>query len=265
MILAAVANQVLSGQGLVVDFEDIELASPAAAGYAGGGAYYNGSDLAGGFTSNGVHFENLYNADWGSWSGWSWSTTTDVETPGYTNQYSAFAGGAASGEVYAVAYLDAFNSMNPLFIDLPAGWQAPQSLSVTNTTYTALTIRDGDGFGFASPFGQGDYYRLTIQGLTEGGEVAGTVIHDLADFTGSGETVTIQDTWMVLDLSTFGGNIDRLSLLVESTDVGFGGMNTPAYIAVDDLVLGVTAVPEPGAVAVVMGIIGLMTVLWRRR
>ena len=253
------------GQGLVVDFEDISLATPPAAAYGGGGVYYNGSDGAGGFTSNGVTFSNLYNADWGSWAGWAWSTTTDTVTAGWGNQYSSFTGGAKSGDVYGVAYLDAFNNLNPLFIDLPSGWQAPQSLSVTNTTYTALTIRDGDGFGFATPFGEGDYYRLTIQGLTQDGQVAGTIIHYLADFRGEVGSHFIQENWVDLDLSPLGSEVDRLSLMVESTDIGAGGMNTPAYIAVDNLVLGVTAVPEPKSVVLAMGMLALVTVLLRRR
>ncbi len=254
-----------SGQSLVVDFEDVAAAVPPAAAYAGGGTYYNGSDGAGGFESNGVSFTNLYNAAWGSWSGWAWSTTTDITTAGYGNQYSAFTGGGLSPETYGVAYLDAFNGMNPLHIDLPAGWRAPQSVAVTNTTYTALTIRDGDGFGFATPFGQGDYYRLTIQGLTPEGGLTGTVVHYLADFRGDEATHVIQDDWAVLDLSSFGSEVARLSLLVESTDMGAGGMNTPAYLAIDDLVLGVTAIPEPGAFALAVGLLAMAMVLKRRR
>src|SRR5262249_54870122 len=65
----------------VIDFEDLKLAPES---------FYNGSDLAGGFVSEGAFFNNNYNPTFGSWSGWSYSNITDVTTPGFMNQYSAY-------------------------------------------------------------------------------------------------------------------------------------------------------------------------------
>ena len=42
------------------------------------------------------------------WSGWTHSNRVDTTTPGFDNQYSAFAGGGAQGSSnYAIAYLGA--------------------------------------------------------------------------------------------------------------------------------------------------------------
>lgn len=255
----------MNGQSLLVDFEDVSLNAPEVESYGGpgGGVYHNGSDQGGGFSSAGVAFTNLYNASWGSWSGWGYSTTADVTTAGYTNQYSAFTGSARSGQVYAIAFMDPWNGYNPILVDLPAGWEAPTSISVANTTYAALTIADGDGF-VATPFSQGDYFKLTIQGLDHGGAVVGTIEHYLADYRGDPGTYFIQDTWSDLDLSALGTGIDKLSLSLESTDVGDFGMNTPAYIAMDDLILGATPVPEPGFMALFLGLVALGWILLKR-
>jgi len=256
----------LRGQSLLVGFEDVSLGAPAVEIYSGpgGGVYYNGSDLSGGFTSSGVSFENLYNASWDSWSGWAYSTTTDVTTEGYLNQYSSFAGTAFGGQTYGIAFMDSYNGFNPIEIELPSGWQAPQGMSVSNTTYAALTLLNGDGF-FAEPFAQDDFFKLTIQGLGQGGEIVGTIVHYLADYRGDPGTHFVQQSWEYLDLSPLGTGIARLSLSVESTDIGAYGMNTPAYIAIDDLLLGATPVPEPGAVALILGLLSLWLVFHRRR
>ncbi len=65
-----------------------------------------GPDLAGGFTSEGFLFKNMFNLEWGSWSGFAASSTVDIETRGYGNQYSSIAGsGALETSNYAVAYV----------------------------------------------------------------------------------------------------------------------------------------------------------------
>jgi hypothetical protein len=186
-------------------------------------------------------------------------------TGSYTNQYSSYAGEARSGLTYGVAYLDAFNGFNPIEIDLPAGYGSPLSIAVSNTTYTALTMLNGDAFGFAQPFGQGDYFKLTIEGLDMDGSVTGTVEHYLADYRGEPGTHFIQTEWQDLDLTTLRAGVDRLSFGLESSDTGVGGMNTPAYLAVDDLILGVGAVPEPSHYALFSGMLCLIFVLRRRR
>lgn len=237
------------GERLEAGFEDLPLTVPPLEAYAGpgGGAYYNGSDEEGGFTSGGIFFGNEYNAEWMSWTGWAYSTTTDTETPGFGNQYSAFPGGAASGDVYGVTFA-------PSVLELPAGYRAPVSIEVANTTYAALSMRDGDLF--AKKFGDDpatddvvetdfpDWYKLIITASGLSIEALATVEVYLADFRGSDEEDFIREDWIEVDLtplhSFFEENGDRVASLeftLESSDEGDFGMNTPAYVAVDNLVL----------------------------
>ena len=236
-ILLQLTGQALSGEGVVIGFEDLELSEPPLKGYAGpgGGAYYDGSDVAGGFTSEGIHFWNDYNVAWGSWIGWVYSTTNDTETAGFGNQYSSFAGGAGEGEVYAVTYA-------PSFLKLPAGYRAPLSLLVSNTTYAGLSMKEGDAF--ARKFGVGDSFLLRMEGWTESGAPLGAVEVYLADFRGPEGEGTILEDWLEVDLSPLTGwaegGVAEIRFSLESTDRGAFGMNTPSYLAIDRLVLGLT-------------------------
>ncbi|HMO36139.1 MAG TPA: DUF4465 domain-containing protein, partial [Gemmatales bacterium] len=60
-----------------------------------------------------------------------------------------------------------------------------------------------------------------------------------------------------VDLSGLGAGTSALTFELTSSDVGPFGMNTPAYFAMDNLVV---AVPEPGTMALVgsaaLGLIG---------
>src|SRR5579883_2152303 len=100
----------------VIDFEDLSL-DP--------NSYYNGSDMAGGFTSRGAFFNNTFDPMYGTWLGWSYSDTRDVLTPGFGNQYSAYklshGGGAAHSANYAVAYVSQNPTDDPPYIFLPPG------------------------------------------------------------------------------------------------------------------------------------------------
>ena len=56
-----------------------------------------GATLAGGFTSGGIFFENVYTPAFDSFTGFAASTTTDAVTPGYGNQFSNVTGSGAGG------------------------------------------------------------------------------------------------------------------------------------------------------------------------
>ena len=251
-----------AGTEWVSGFEELLLSGGGVWSYSGpgGGVYWNGSDGSGGFSSDGGGLWDLYNTDWMSWTGWAYSTTADVTTPGFGNQYSAFSGGAGSGSAYAVAYL----GFGAEPIELASGWRAPQSVKVTNTTYAGLAMRDGqDGFMNQTQFGQGDYYKLTFIGYDMAGQETGRVEVMLADYRGAPGTHYVLSDWQQVDLQGLGTGVARIGLELESTDVGTYGINTPTYVAIDDLVLGAT-VPEPSAFAILAGLVGLCWVALRR-
>ncbi len=249
---------------LTIDFSDVTTTIPPAQAYTGpgGGIYYNGSDSAGGFSSNGAHFANSYNPSWGSWTGWSYSTTSDSTTAGWDNQYSAFPGAHTPGTPYGVAYVSGFASNT---ITLPTGIDTPLALTLTNSTYAYLSMLHGDGFSkrFGGASGNdADWFLLTISGSDALGSSLGTVDFYLADFRFADNALDyIVSDWTTVDLSGLGSGVRTLNFALTSSDNGLYGMNTPSYFALAN----VTAVPEPSAFAALAGIASLAFVAIRRR
>jgi hypothetical protein len=236
----------------VITFEDFGLPAHS---------YDNNAGAGGQFVIDGVQFNNAYDTTFGVWSGWAISSMTDTTTPGYTNQYSAITGsGADHSQTYAVAFTfgpnaDPFHPAGS-YINLAPG-TTPVSVQVTNTTYDYLSMLNGDQF--AKKFGPGDYFLLDVRGYTgpEGtGTQVGSVNFYLANFLGSNSYIV--NTWQTLDLSSLAG-AESLQFGLSSTDNNpTFGMNTPAFFAIDNLVLGGSSVPEPGSlILMTLGLVGL--------
>lgn len=215
----------------LVNFENLVLPSAE--------SFYNGSDGAGGFTSMGINFSNDYNQTGNYWSGFVYSNTTDITTPGFANQYSAFAGsGADASEKYAICYPTGK-------ITFPTIGK-PQSVKLTNTTYAGISMRDGDTFGkvFGSandaqgqPDGTNgeDFFKLIIYGLNAEDDTVSTIEVFLADFRFVDDNLDfILNTWSTVDLTSL-GDVVAMQFGLVSSDIGGFGMNTPAYFAMDDL------------------------------
>lgn len=242
---------------VLVGFEELSL-SP--------NSFYNGSDSAGGWTSGGVFFGNSYNPNWGSWSGFAYSNVVDSSTPGFGNQYAAYAlstpgAGAGGSSNYAVAY-----SGSQAFFSFATD-SVVSSVSLTNTTYAALSMRNGDSF--AKAFGgetgdDADWFRVTFTGFSDvnaTGNTTGSVDFYLADFRFADNSLDyIIDDWTDLSLDSL-GIVRSVRLSFSSSDVGAWGMNTPAYVALDNLRFA--AVPEPSSLALIAVASSLW--IWRRR
>ena len=121
------------------------------------------------FTSGGIDFENRTIPAFGSWNTWAFSNRTDRVTPGFGNDLSGWAGGGANpitgavvpGEAYGISFGES------TWIDLPVAGSTPKSVMITNTTYSALAMRDGDGFSkkFGGADGSDpDFFLLKILG-----------------------------------------------------------------------------------------------------
>ncbi|MBB3207948.1 hypothetical protein FHS27_003775 [Rhodopirellula rubra] len=234
-----------------IGFEDI-------GGSLSSESYNNGSDGQGGFTAGSVSFPTAYNSTWGSWSGWAASNVTDVNTAGFTNQFSAYTdvdgtqpgGGANGSETFAVA---GGYGVSPLTISMPGDFADASfsSISITNTTYAALSMLEGDDF--AKQFGgesgdDPDYFLLTIDGLNAAGESVGVIEFYLADYRFEDNSLDyVVDEWTTVDLSSL-STASSLQFTMSSSDVGDYGMNTPAYFAIDELVIDRSAAPAPSMV-----------------
>ena len=221
------------------------------------------------WSSQGVNFNNNYIQAFASWSGWSWSNVSDTTTAGFGNQYAAAtgggsngAGGVSVGEKYAVAF------GNNAFFDVAAGMQL-ESIDVSNTTYAALAMENGDQFTkkFGGVSGNDlDLFQVTLTGFdapgagTGAGNAVGSVTVDLADyrFNDNSQDFILND-WQTVDLTPLAG-ASSIGLSFFSTDSNQFGINTPTYAAFDNLRF--SAVPEPSCGFVIL--LGIAAA-WRRQ
>ena len=232
------------------DFEGLTL---------GDESYWNGSDGSGGFNDGGVFFKNSYNSSWSCYSGWTYSNVTDNATAGYGNQYSSYPGSGYNSSNYGVFYADGF--LVPALDISDAADDGKFGAYITNTTYAALSMLQGDDF--AKRFGYGrwdpendiwsnpegtdeDWLLLTIIGKNSAGDVSGTVDFYLADyrFADNGDDYVVSN-WTWVDFSGL-GNASTIDFILSSSDTGVNGMNTPSYFAMDNL-----SVPEPATLALI--------------
>ena len=179
------------------------------------------------YTESGYTFNNNYDTQYGSWDGFAVSSKTDKEIEGYQNQYSVYGNGGANGsKQFAVAY-QGFTE-NPNITRDGAAFQ-PRSAQFSLTTYTYLSTQKGDTY--AKKFVAGDYYRVTVIGTLANGskkeiEFDAININQNVAFT----------SWTKVDLSDL-GSVVKVEFKFSSTDNGDWGMNTPGYIAIDNVVI----------------------------
>lgn len=205
-------------------------------------SFLDGSDGAGGFNSGPIFIPNQYDSSFSSWSGWALSTMRDMDTPGFSNQYSAITGAGNNGSpTYAVSY-DGFGNNNLILAEDLHG-SVVAGMYVTNSTYAYLSMRDGDSFAkrFGGVTGQDpDFFKLTISGFYNGEVGEESIDVYLADyrFVDNNLDFIIND-WIWVDLTSL-GPVDSLAFVLSSSDNGIFGMNTPAYFCVDDVAVTVS-------------------------
>ncbi|MBL8532805.1 MAG: DUF4465 domain-containing protein [Betaproteobacteria bacterium] len=253
--VAAIAAFLVTGSAVAetIGFEDFALDAT--------GVYMPGATTS--FTSGSATFNHEFE-NWGGgccWSGWTVSNHTDSTTAGPANQYSAWPGSGEGGSAqYGIAYVGApsIDFASPVVV---------QGASLAVTTYTALSMLQGDGFAkkFGGPSGTDpDFLTVAVQGRDVAGHITGTVVLALADyrFDDSGSDFILEG-WQRIDLTSL-GMVSSLSFSMDSSDKGDFGINTPTYFALDDLT--VTAVPEPGTAALLtLGVVILAAGVSRRR
>lgn len=171
-------------------------------------------------------------SDYGFGMGFTYSSLTDITTPGSTNN------SAITGEgVYTNAYFTV--NTGGEFIGIPSeitfkdgkAYKAKECY-VTNSTYAYHAIKDhndGNGqYGMVKEWGEDDWFKLTITGYN-GDTETGHIDFLLAD------GMNIVNTWQKIDLSSL-GEVTSISFSLSSTDNDPSwGMNTPSYFCLDQL------------------------------
>jgi hypothetical protein len=240
-----------SAQALyTVDFEDLGIPAES---------FVDGE--SGDVVSGGVTFQNGHDTAWGPYSwGFSASTTTDTTTPGVGNQNSASTGiGVDGSAAYGVFFQDSF--MAEKRIALPQTSLA-RGVDVTNTAWARTSMLEGDQF--AKKFGgvtgdDPDWFKVTFTGYDAKGRAGNAVDFYLADYRFVDNALDyVFVSWRYVDLRSL-GLVKEIGITLSSSDTGGFGMNTPGYLALDDL----SIVPEPGT-ALLLGV-GLIGFGLRRR
>ena len=141
-----------------------------------------------GFQSGNVNLPNEFNANYGSWTGWAISATTDSTTPGFMNQFSSITGGGFDNYSDLSNYAVSF-TFDENIIRLTDGEEfSPgivDGMYITNSTFAFLSILNGDAF--AKQFGgetgdDPDFFSVVFRSYVNGVQSTDSVEFFLADY-----------------------------------------------------------------------------------
>ncbi len=190
--------------------------------------------INGSFNSGNVEFRNQFSTGFGGYwsSGWAYSNMQNDSVEGTI--YASYAKSGYNSSNYAVGKDGSVLELTGVDAGNPV-----QGMYVTNNTYAGLSMKNGDMFGkkFGGDSGDDpDFFVLTIKAYSGGALKADSVNFYLADFRFSDHTQDyIVKDWTWVNLSAL-GNADSLLFILNSSDVGQFGMNTPAYFCIDDVI-----------------------------
>jgi len=262
---------IIDGDTLIIDFENdanIILAGPSSYGenlYSNysGTKYLSWSDNLSGFTC-GINVlnggQNFYNGGIAI-SNWNIRSNPTGKTGdwwySYENQCSVYntqstdgsnqAAGCNNSNQFGImyGYSDAYNApymSNPEF-HFTSGLEYPiKKMYICNSSYTYGVMKYGNTFGIygsAVSLEQAKgYFKILAYGFDASGNPTngGTPVEKyLADYRdGSSTYTTISTTWTEWDLSAL-GNVNKVKFNFEGSDSGDYGLNTPAYICIDNI------------------------------
>ena len=230
LLLASWALTVAVGAQTKSGFDDITLSNNSVKN--GSGAAVSGK-----FNSGNVEFPNTYQTNYGGfWSdGWAYSNVKNDTNGTFNNLFAAYANsGANNSSKYAVG--QQASVMRITGVD--AG-DTVKGMYITNGTYPALTVKNGDAF--SKKFGgvngtDADFLVLIIKAWKNGVKSLDSVNFYLADYRSDSNALDyIVKDWTWVDLTALGA-VDSLEFIMNSSDKGQFGINTPLFFCVDDVV-----------------------------
>lgn len=196
--------------------------------------------------------------------GWAVSNFTDTADASYSNQCSVYDGnGAHSGQNFAVAYgysgssdpQTGYDKCSKIYLTDAEGYKSNPGSPVTgvakygkfnsawvcNTTYAYLVMRDGNPFTQGPLQQQNGWFKVVFVALDADNRPTGKKVeYYLANFDSSknaeaGLTDAIRTGWSQVDLSGLGDSVCTVAINFEGSDSGAYGLNTPVYVAIDDI------------------------------
>lgn len=158
----------------------------------------------------------------------------DMTTAGYLNQCSVYytdkatqMGGHNGSATFGVVY-----SATALKFDLKRA-AVIESLYVNNSTYAALSMKKGDDYSMKHHYGNKAWFKVIFTGVDAADVETGKVECYLSDFREM-YSPGLLNKWTKVDLSVL-GVVQQVKISFEGSDVGDWGLNTPAYVCIDDI------------------------------
>ena len=190
------------------------------------------SDYSYGYENDYLEFEYFYNEEYAYWGGFAQSRVKDADATNglFANQYAVYNEAAASGDSFLIYYYDSYNE--PCDIVVKQQGVSLRDVMLNLTTYTYASITNEAINDFARIFDDGDYLKVVFTGM-RGNEATGVVECYVVDYRDGKREMTTE--WTTFSLANLGEGYDRVSVTIETTDVGEWGANTPLYIAMDNL------------------------------
>jgi len=216
--------QALVNQSITVGFEDITVPLDS----------YIDSLGTNSFTTNGLTFQSVYNTDYPGYfyleKGFALSTMQDTLSIGEKSMYAAYAGsGSGNSNTYIV-------SVGTSMFKMPTKATTLISLDITNSTYAALSMKNGDQIAKKFNANDKDFLKVWIRGYAAG-KVKDSIEVYLANFQSSNNAEHyIQKTWKKVDLSKL-NPVDSVNFRMESSDKNSLGILTPSFFAIDNIII----------------------------
>lgn len=218
---------IVRGEHLVATFEDNYLAPES---------YWQGLDGDGEsvFYSGSYSFTNTHYPSFEFWGGFAYSnvTSTVFEPSEFlTHQFRSGVGsGVDNSETYAVLYT--FGAETKVSVMNKEEGMVIPGVYLTNAAYTLNSMIYGDSF-VDDPFKKGDFFKVIFKGKTKA-KTTSTLEYYLADYRSENEADHYMLTdWKWVDLSGL-GSVSEISISVTGSRVGDQGLNTPAYLCMDN-------------------------------
>lgn len=233
----AVVRAIVTGDAVAATFEDLYLPEEG---------YEDGENLPfGSFVSGSYKFDNFFANDpvygkyWGNY-GYANMTTTYFDGYQMGQWRNAVGGGANSSANYMVAYPGYYGGK--IYVMNNPDGEVISGFYINNSAYTLDNIIHGDGMSNdgGTPFGEGDYLKLTITA-----DNGNSLDFYLADYRAEEEADRYYvSEWTWVDLTAL-GTVKELSFTFDGTKRNNFGLTTATYFCMDEL--GGEA-PEPTAV-----------------